>query len=159
MALADLGFNFAAVLARIGRVYVSDDDGTTYYEPGRFKNVVINTAKVVTDPDQQGRIKQQAYDITGQLVLTQTSSVELENLELLLHPSGDGLWVKFTDDVPATGAAGAGAADGLEFKNVLFTAEPSFDMGGGESMIAMEFTGRVSVTGFSALGSSNELSF
>ena len=158
MALGDLSFDTSAVKTRLGRVFVSDDDGTTWIEVGRCQDVKLNFNKVVTPMDQNGREKQLAVDVVGTYVLTQTSDTELANVDALVHPSGQGLWMKFTD-VTATTAT-ADAAAGSVVKNVLNTFEGELDFGGGNSFLSFEFKGRVSIDGFVALGgASTELVF
>ncbi len=158
MALGDLSFDTSAVKTRLGRVFASEDDGTTWVEVGRCQDVKLNFSKVVTPSDQNGREKQLAVDVVGTFVLTQTSDTELSNVSSLVHPSGQGIWMKFTD-VTATTAT-ADSADGSVVKNVLCTFDGELDFGGGNSFLGFEFKGRVSVTGFEALGgASTELVF
>lgn len=153
MAIGDLGFAFERVKTRLGRVFVTADDGTTWIEVGRCRDVKLSSAKVVTPADQNGREKQLAHDVEGNFVLTQTGDEDIVNTDALLHPSGDGLWIKFTD-VTATTAT-AGAAAGMTAKNVLLTMDSEFDFNGNESFMPFNFKGRVSIDGFKALGDTN----
>ena len=154
MALGDLGFAFERVKTRLGRVFVTADDGTTWVEVGRCRDVKLTSAKVVTPTDQNGREKQLAHDVEGNFILTQTDDTDIVNTDALLHPSGSGLWVKFTDATATT--ATAGAADGMTAKNVLLTNDSEFDFNGNASFMSFNFKGRVSIDGFKALGDTNK---
>lgn len=157
MALGDLAFDFSHVKTRLGRVFVTADEGTTWVEVGRCRDVQMRWEKVVSPKDQNGREKQLAADITGTAVLTQTEVEEFDNIAELLHPTGNGLWVKFTE-VTATTAT-AGAAAGAIIKNALFTANGTIDYGGNESFIELEFTGRVSAADLAGFGTDQEIVF
>lgn len=162
MALADFGFDFSKVLTRLGRVYVSDDDAANVHDLGRMRDVTVEFSKVVSPKDQNGREKQLAMDVVGNLVLTQTSATEFDNLTFLTNPSGDGLWVYFTDDVETEGATGVEtvvAASGIVFKGVLFTIEGTLDYGGNESFLSLSFTGRISMTDLQNAGTNKTVDF
>ena len=154
MAIGDLGFAFERVKTRLGRVFVSADAGTTWIEVGRCRDVKLTSAKVVTPTDQNGREKQLAHDVDGNFVLTQTDDTDIVNTDALLHPTGSGLWVKFTDATATT--ATAGAAEGMTAKNALLTLDSEFDFGGNASFMAFNFKGRVSIDGFKALGDTDQ---
>lgn len=147
----------AAVLARGGGVFVSDDEGTTWYDLGRVKGTMLDGSPVETEPDTAGRTIQLAMDVTLTSVLTQTSDVEFVNVPLLVKQATNGLWVKFTSVF--TNPAGAGAADGYTFKNVfpVFGAEVKFD--NTESAFPMTCKGRCNMDDWGGLGSTQALTF
>ncbi len=162
MALADFGFDFQKVLTRLGRVYGSDDDGVNWNDLGRMRDVNIEMTKVVSEKDQNGREKQLCMDVVANMVLTQTSDTEFDNLTFLTNPSGDGLWVKFTDDVAIEGTTPTEtvtAADGILFKGVLFTLDGTIDYSGNDSMFSLTFTGRISMTDLQGAGTVGEINF
>ncbi len=154
MAIGDYQFDLANVKTRLGRVFVTADEGTTWIEVGRCRDVKLTSSKVVTPTDQNGREKQLAHDVVGTFVLTQTGDDEIVNTDALLHPAGSGLWIKFTDATATT--ATAGAAAGMTAKNAIPTMDSEFDFGGNPSFLAFEFKGRVSIDGFKALGDTNK---
>lgn len=157
MALTDFSFDFSAVKARIGRVFVSDDSGSTWVELGRCRDVKTMMAKVVSPKDQNGREKQLCADISADVVLTQTGADEFDNISLILHPTGNGLWVKFTEVYATT--ATAGAAAGVVLKNVLFTMDGELNWGGDESFLSLNITGRVAVSELAGFGTSGSVTF
>ncbi len=162
MALADYSFDFADVLTRLGRVYASDDDGVNWHDLGRMRDVTVELSKVVSPKDQNGREKQLATDVVGNMVLTQTNLDQLDNITFLTSPSGDGLWVKLTDDVETEGTTPTEtvtAADGINFKGVLFTLEGTLDYSGNESFLSLSFTGRISMTDLQSAGTPKEIDF
>jgi len=145
------------VLARGGGAFVSDDDGVTYYDMGRVKNLELKGEAVTTEKDTAGRELQLAFDVTLTGVMTQSSDTEILNIQELQALATNGLWMKFT--TAFTNAAGAGAATGYLFKNVLpaFSLDIKFD--NTESGISFVAMGRVSVDDFSDLGSTQTLTF
>lgn len=157
MAIGDLGFDFAAVKTRLGRVFVSADDGTTWVEIGRCRDVKLTWQKLNTAKDQQGRTKMLAADITANIVLTQTSETEFDNIGELINPAGNGLQVKFTDAFATT--ATAGAAAGKTLVNAIFTADGELDWSGGDSFIPMTIEGRIAATDLSDFGTSGTITF
>jgi len=157
MAFSDFTKDVSRILSRSGSVFVSDDDGTTWYDLGNVKNVQMQTSANNTEANSQGKIKQLSSNITTDIVLQQTDVEEFDNLDLLTDPTDDGLWCKITDDCAT--AATAGAAAGKTFKGVNFTFDTLVDWNGGESTIALKFTGRVSNSDFTDFGTTGELVF
>lgn len=147
----------ANVIARGGGAFVSDDSGTTYFDFGRVKNLMIMATEVVAEADTAGRELQLAFDVVLSGVITQTSDTEVLNIQELQAIATNGLWMKFTSEF--TNAAGASAATGWLFKNVLptFGLEIKFD--NTESVITFKAMGRVNVADFSDLGSTQTLTF
>jgi len=147
----------ANVVARGGGAFVSEDSGSTYFDMGRVKNVMLEATPVETEPDTAGRTVQLAYDVVLTAVLTQTSDTELVELDDLNAVATNGVWLKFTSVF--TNAAGAGAAAGYTFKNVFpsFGAEIKFD--NTESGLTMTAKGRCNVADFAGLGTTQDLTF
>jgi hypothetical protein len=145
----------ANVLARGGSVFVSDDDGTTYYDLGRQKGAQIEFTPVETEPDTAGRTVQLAADVVCTTVLTQTGDTEFVNLDDLVAQATNGLWIKYTDEF--TDAAGADAAGGFLFKNAfpVFSGLIKFD--NSESSFTMTFKGRVSMATLAAAGAAGNI--
>lgn len=157
MALSDLGFSFARVKTRLGRCFVSADGGTTMIEIGRCRDVMVKGTKNVAPKDQNGREKMLSLDIEGTFVLTQTGDEEIENLNLLLHPAGAGLQIKFTDVTATTSTAAAAA--GATFEGVVVTADVELDYNGNESFIPCSFTGRIPISDVAQLASDGTVVF
>ncbi|MCK5641042.1 MAG: hypothetical protein KAJ19_09605 [Gammaproteobacteria bacterium] len=147
----------ANVLARGGGAFVSDDDGTTYYDLGRVKSTMFDFTVVETEADTAGRTVQLAADIVLTTILTQTGNTELLNLDDLAAQATNGLWLKFTSIF--TNAAGAGAADGYTFKNVFPTFAGSIKFDNTESGITMVVKGRVNMADLAGLGTTQDLTF
>lgn len=147
----------ANVIARGGGAFVSDDDGTTYFDFGRVKLLKLMGEAVNAEADTAGRELMLAVDVTLTGVITQTSNAEILNIKELQAIANNGVWLKFTSIF--TNAAGAGAADGYLFKNVLptFMVEIVFD--NTESSITFTAKGRVSVDDFADIGSTQTLTF
>lgn len=147
----------ANVIARGGGAFVSDDAGTTYFDFGRVKSLMLMAEPVNAEADTAGRELQIAVEVTLSGVITQTTDTEILNIKELQAIASNGLWMKFTSVF--TNAAGAGAASGYLFKNVLpsFGLEIKFD--NTESSITFTAKGRVSVDDFSDLGSTQTLTF
>ena len=147
----------ANVVARGGGAFVSEDSGTTYFDMGRVKNLMIEWSPVETEPDTAGRTVQLAADVTLTGVLTQTSDTEMQELDDLNAVATNGVYLKFTSEF--TNAAGAGAAAGWLFQNVfpVFAGEIKFD--NTESSITFTAKGRVNMTDLAAIGSTQTLTF
>lgn len=129
------------------------DGGTAWYNFGRVKNASISIEPVVGEKDVAGREMVQAFDITATFVMMQTSKDEIATLGSLAAPDGvtypNGHFIFFSDQPKATMAAGANpTGDGFGFKNVLPKPSMNVQLNGEESMITIEFTGRVPVTAF-----------
>lgn len=147
----------ANVLARGGSVFISDDDGTTWFDLGRQKNAKIDGTPVETEADTAGRTVQLAMDVVLTTVLTQTNDSEFLNMEQMNAVAANGAWIKFTSVF--TNAAGAGAAAGLTFKNVfpVFGAMLMFD--NTESYFNLTVKGRSNMADWSGLGTTQDLTF
>lgn len=157
MAFTDFTKDVARQISYTGSVFVSDDDGVTWYDLGIVRDVNMKGTANNTSKNTAGRIKQLSTDIDGQIIMMQTSDDEFDNLNLLTDPTGDGLWLKFTDECAT--AATAGAAAGKVFENVNFTAEPEINWDGQENMIMLKFTGRVSNSELTNFGTTGTLTF
>lgn len=157
MALSDFTKDITEVISRGGGVFVTDDNGTTYYDLGRVKNVEVNWEPVTTDPDTAGRPKQLAADITFSWVMTQTDTDQLSNLNLLHESGTNGIWVKFTSVF--TDTTGAGAAAGFEVKNALVVMTGQISFNQDESMISCECSGRIPMSELIKLGTLSEITF
>jgi hypothetical protein len=147
----------ANVLARGGGAFISEDSGTTYFDMGRVKNLMLEFTPIETEPDTAGRTVQLAADVVLTAVLTQTSDTELVELNQMNAVATNGVWLKFTSEF--TNAAGAGAATGYAFKNVfpVFAGEIKFD--NTESGITMTAKGRCNMADLAGLGSTQDLTF
>lgn len=145
------------VTARGGSAFVSDDDGVTYYDFGRQKNVMIEFSPVETEPDTAGRTVQLAADVVLTAVLTQTSDTEMANLDDLNAVATNGVRLKFTSVF--TNAAGAGAANGWTFINVFPTFAGQIKFDNTESGITMVAKGRCNMPDLAGLGTTQTLTF
>ncbi len=159
MALSAFTKNTQENVYRAGGCFVSDDSGVNYYDlgqivGGQFK---VTGTPVLAEKDSAGRPKQLGMDVSLQFTLEQTADVQLALLDELSDPASNGLWFKFT--TIHTNAAGAGAAAGYVFKNVLPNVGADLDFGGGNSMIPITAEGRVSMLAFVLLGSGQTLTF
>ena len=147
----------ANVLARGGSVFISDDEGVTWYDMGRQKGAKIDGTAVETEIDTAGRTVQLAMDVVLTTVLTQTADSEFVNTAAMNAIAANGAWIKFTSIF--TNAAGAGAAAGFTFKNVfpVFGAMLMFD--NTESYMPMSAKGRVNMADWAGLGTTQDLTF
>lgn len=158
--VANFSKDLQKAFGRLSQIYIFTDDGTTqaWQHLGRIKNPEITMEPVVSEADSTGREQVLCFDVTASFVLMQTSTTELANISALAapdatyYPNGHSLF--FTDKpydpsvVTATDNKTAptdGASDlaGLGFVNTLPKPSPAIDGMGEESMITIEFTGRV----------------
>lgn len=152
MAFTDLGTDVANVLYRAGKAFITDDDGTTYYDLGRIRDVIVEFTPNELEPDTTGGVVVNSWNMEITLIMTQTSADEIGNFSLL---AGTILWVKLTDGCETT--ATAGAANGKEFKNVTLIPGLRLDFNGGESTIPVTIKGRVSAADITSFGTTDEI--
>jgi len=147
----------ANVLARGGSVFISDDDGVTWYDLGRQKGAMFEFSPVETEEDTAGRTVQLAANVTMSTVLTQTSDTEIINLDDMHAVTANGCWLKFC--TVFTNAAGAGAAAGYTFKNVFPVFSGNFKLDNTESAMPMTAKGRCNMADLAGLGTTQTLTF
>ena len=137
---------------------------------GRVINSSFTAEPVTSSQDQDGRGSAELFDITVSFALLQTSNEELSLSDALAVPpdredfsNGHYIYVSgskistsellkatySTNSFPDYTVLGDPSnepydPDGLYFRNVLLKPSPDIDLSGEESMIGVEFTGRVS---------------
>lgn len=130
-------------------------DTYEYKTFGRIKNAGINFEPVVTEKDTAGREIELAWDVTATFVMMQTTDDEIAVMGSLAEPDDNatlydnGYFVFFSDEPQTTSTVYLGEADGLPsvlgfgFDNVLIKPTLSVQLNAEESMITIEFSGRI----------------
>ena len=158
MALSAFAKNLANDIYRAGGAFLSEDAGVTYRDMGQVKGGEISFDPIVTDLDTAGREKQLGFTMEVLFIMQQTSDTELGSLDAVVNPTpANGLWLKMS--TVHTNAAGAAAAAGYLFKNVLPVASGRINLSGNESNITVTIKGRVSVANFVTIGSTQIVTF
>lgn len=139
-------------------------DTYTYRNFGRVKNAGITFEPVVTEKDTAGREIEMCWDVTATFVMMQTTDDEMAVLGSLAEPEDNsghydnGYFIFFSDEPQTSSTVYLGEADGLPsvlgfgFDNVLLKPSASIQLNAEESMITIEFSGRI---GRDALNSFN----
>lgn len=167
--ISDLGKLIRNTRTRRSNFFLRIKDGseTSFVNMGRVKDASFEAEPIVSDPDQDGRESTQAYNITVAFTMQQASNVELSMIPDLAmppaddYPNGHTIYVSGHNKV-TTSAVNAAVnsgdlpsdlddPDGIGFVNVLLKPSPSIPFSEGESVIVVEFTGRVGIEDFADL--------
>jgi len=170
--LSDIGKRVRNTRHRLSQFFIMKSEGyyTQFRNVGRVMNGSFTSDPVTSSADQDGRESAHLFNITVSFALMQTSSEELSILddlstsyafdeghriyvsgskisEYLLNLSGDKTFGGEPDyrllTSKNTSQNTGYDPDGIYFKNVLLKPSPNIDFSGEESMIGVEFTGRI----------------
>jgi len=164
-ALTDLSKTVANTANRQSQIFLRVWTGSAYEfrNVGRVVDSSFTAEPVASDADQDGRESAQLFDITVSFSMMQASETEVSLLEELSMPTdttnfenGHSIYVSGTNQLTEStlnSATTSGDPDyttlntddprGVYFKNVLLKPTAEINLMGENSMIPIEFTGRV----------------
>lgn len=159
MALTDFTRDVSQEIARMGGVYISDD-GSSFNDPGRVRDVSFDWEAVTGSADTGGRQKTRAFDVTLTFTLMQSSAATLGGVASLANPTGDGLTLAFTSSIVEPDAS-TGAITNAEFTfhGCLPEVSGSIPFNGDETAIPVTVRGRVPVSEFQSLATTGLMTF
>lgn len=147
MALSDLTAAVANIKRRAASASVLDTSGTpTWRSLGIIKQPKVNIEEVIDEVDTRGRSKQLGVNLSIELVMKQTSDVEIGELENLTEDAIDFFISEDLGIDPAT-------STGWRFNQSLLNISGAIDLGGGESMFTVKVNGQLSMAELASLAS------
>jgi hypothetical protein len=165
-SLTDLSITVSNTANRQSQIFLRVWTGSSFEfrNVGRVVDSSFTAEPITSDADQDGRESAQVFDITVGFSMMQASETELSLLEELSMPTdtanfqnGHSIYVSGTNQISEStlnsNLDGSGNPDysslhtedprGIYFKNVLLKPTAEINLMGENSMIPIEFTGRV----------------
>lgn len=135
----------------MGSVLVWDEGAVApaWKSLGSIGTITVDHKPVLGNADQSNRQATLSHDFEVAFTMLQTKGAAAATAAALASPTGAGYRFKITDEI-LTDIAGAEAAEGVEFVNVLPEVEGQRRYGSEQSLFAVKFKGRATRDQFTA---------